>query len=106
MIIHRTCNTLAVMPPSDTAFIEALCDRFVLAQEATGLAKGKFASMVGLTSSQFTNISNYRNPPSHTAIWKAVREFGFTASWFYFGSRAGFQNQALADRLRELETRG
>jgi len=105
MIIHRTCNILADMPPNETAFIEALCDRFVLAQEASGLAKGKFAQVVGLTSSQFTNISNYRNPPSHSVIKKAVLELGFTVNWFYFGSRAGFEDQALADRLRDLEAR-
>lgn len=96
---------LASMSSSDTAFHEALCDRFVLAQEATGLAKGKFAQIVGLTSSQFTNISNYRNPPSHAVIRKAVKELGFTVNWFYFGSRAGFEDQALADRLRDLEAR-
>jgi len=96
---------IIVMPSNDTAFHEALCDRFRLAQEATGLSKSKFAHTVGLTASQFTNISNYRNPPSHVAIRNAVREFGFTASWFYFGSRAGFQDPTLADRLRVLEAR-
>jgi transcriptional regulator with XRE-family HTH domain len=96
---------IAGMPSSDTAFHEALCDRFRLAQEATGQSKGKFARAVGLTPSQFTNITNYRNPPSHVAIKNAVKEFGFTVAWFYFGSRAGFEDQALADRLRELESR-
>jgi hypothetical protein len=94
------------MTIQEPAFHEALCDRFVLAQEATGLPKGKFAERVGLTSPQFTNISRYRNPPSHEAIRKAVQEFGFTSDWFYFGSKAGFRDATLAERLGVLQDKG
>lgn len=99
MLFHVRCNILIAMENGDTAFIEALCDRFVLAQEATGLPKGKFAERVGLTGPQFTNISKYRNPPSHEAIRRAVEQFGFTSDWFYFGSRVGFRAPDLAERL-------
>ena len=105
MTIHEACNTIPGMSGGDTAFIEGMCDRFVLAQEATGLAKGQFARMVGLTNSQFTNISKYRNPSSHASIQKAVEQFGFTADWFLNGSKAGFRDPVLAGRLRDLEAR-
>jgi len=101
MKIHVRCNMFAAMP-NHTAFREALCDRLMLLQEASGLPKGKFAARVGLTAPKLTNISNYRNPPSHEVIRAAVREFGVTAEWFYFGSMIGFRDPDLAERLREL----
>lgn len=85
-------------------FREAMCDRFLLAQKATGLSKVEFGHRVGLTSSQITNIKTYRNAPSHEAINAALREFGFTADWFYVGSRVGFRDPTLADRLRAIES--
>jgi transcriptional regulator with XRE-family HTH domain len=81
-----------------------MCDRFMLAQEASGLPKGRFAARVGLTPSQLTNIARYRNPPNHEAIELASRELGLTTDWFYFGSRAGFREPRMADRLRDLES--
>ncbi len=93
------------MTDTDTRFREAMCDRFLLAQEATGLSAKQFGAQIGLSPSQMTNIKTYRNPPSHEAIRNVVREFGFTADWFYFGSRAGFRVDDLADRLRNLEAR-
>lgn len=105
MNFHNPCNNLAGMPTHEPALHEALSDRFGLAQEATLLSKSKFAKRVGLTASQFTNITRYRNPPSHEAIRAAVREFGFTADWFYFGSMIGFRDPSLADRLRELQAK-
>ena len=90
------------MSNSDVAFIEQLCDRFMLAQEATGLGKGAFGRRVGLTSPQMTNIKTYRNPPSHEAIRNACREFGFPVSWFYEGVTFGARDPALAERLRLL----
>jgi transcriptional regulator with XRE-family HTH domain len=105
MQIHAPWNSLPGMAITETAFQEALCDRFVLAWEATGLLKKDFAARVGITSQQFTNISRYRNPPSHDVIRRAVNEWGFTTDWFYFGSRIGFREPKLAERLRELESR-
>jgi len=61
------------MPACGTILLEQICDRFLLAQEATGLTKGAFARRVGLTPSQLTNISKYRNAPPHEAIEKAAR---------------------------------
>lgn len=92
------------MSEAAAAFREAICNRFLLAQEATGLSKGAFAVRVGLTAPQLSNIKKYRNPPPHEAIAAAVREFGFTADWFYVGSRAGFRDEKLAERLQALET--
>jgi transcriptional regulator with XRE-family HTH domain len=86
-----------------TILLEQICDRFLLAQEATGLTKGAFARRVGLTPSQLTNISKYRNAPPHEAIEKAAREFGITTDYLYFGTRSGFRDPKLADRLRDLE---
>lgn len=91
------------MSEPDAAIIEGLCQRFLLAQEASGLNKTAFAKVVGLNSQKMTNIKNYRNPPSHESIHRAVTEFGFTADWFYFGVRVGFRNPKLADRLRLAE---
>jgi transcriptional regulator with XRE-family HTH domain len=90
------------MPETNASFREALCNRFLLAQDATGLTAKQFGERVGLASPQMTNIKRYRNPPSHEAIRNAVREFGFTADWFYFGSKAGFRDAALAARLRDI----
>jgi transcriptional regulator with XRE-family HTH domain len=84
-------------------FIEGLCDRFILAQEATGLSRVAFGRRVGLTGPQVTNISRYRNPPSHEAIHAACREFGYTANWFYEGSRVGLLDTLIAERLRLRE---
>lgn len=68
------------------------------------MPKGKFAARIGLTGSQFTNIANYRNPPSHDVIRKAAQEFGIPTEWFYFNSMAGFRDEKLAERLRALES--
>ena len=92
------------MANGDTVFIEQLCDRFMLAQEATGLTKAAFARRVGLSSPQMTNIKTYRNPPSHEAIRNACREFGFPVSWFYEGTTFGARDPALAERLRLLSS--
>ena len=67
------------------------------------MTKGAFARRVGLTPSQLTNISKYRNAPPHEAIEKAAREFGITTDYLYFGTRSGFRDPKLADRLRDLE---
>jgi transcriptional regulator with XRE-family HTH domain len=88
---------------SDTEIREGLCNRFTLAQGATGLSKAEFAKRVGLTPSQLSNISRYRNPPSHEAIHRAIREFGFTSDWFYVGNKSGFRDPSLVQRLRETE---
>ncbi len=93
------------MADADVAIVEGLCDRFMLAQEATGLKKTAFARRVGLTSQQMSNIGSYRNPPPHEAIYRAVREFGFTADWFYVGTRGGFRDPGLGERLRIIESR-
>lgn len=88
-----------------TKFKEMLCDRFMIACEASLLPKNAFAKRVGLIPSQITNISNYRNPPSHDAIRAAIREFGFTANWFYEGDHVGFRDEALGRRVEALEAR-
>jgi transcriptional regulator with XRE-family HTH domain len=93
------------MSSNDTVFIEQLCDRFILAQEATGLTQAAFAQRVGLTSPQMTNIKKYRNPPSHEAIRNACREFGFPANWFYEGTKFGMLDPAIASRLKDLRAR-
>ena len=93
------------MTASATELQELLCNRFLVAQEATGLSRKDFAAAVGLKPPQLTNISRYRNPPSHLAIHKAIQEFGFTADWFYGGSRAGFRDVTLATRLREAQVK-
>ena len=100
---HGQCIRVPPMPMNAASLRESLCDRFMLAQDATGLSKGEFAAAVGLTPSQLTNIKRYRNPPSHEAIYRAVREFGFTADWFYEGTKSGFRDPTLADRLRAAE---
>lgn len=105
MQIRASAGNFTGMPPDATEFIEELCNRFVLAQEATGLSKSEFAARIGMTPQQFTNVSRYRNPPSHEAIRRAAREFGFTADWFYFGDRIRFRDPDLAERLRLLEGR-
>lgn len=94
---------IPIMDASNVEFLEKLCHRFMQAQEVTKLSKKDFGERVGLSSQQMTNISTYRNPPSHEAIRRAATEFGFTADWFYFGSRVGFRDPVLAERLRELE---
>lgn len=91
------------MSADAASLTEQLCDRFLLAQQASGLPKGAFARAVGMTPSQLTNIAKYRNRPPHDAIEQAARLFGFTADWFYFGSMAGFRDPTMAARLRNLE---
>lgn len=93
------------MSSNDTVFVEQLCDRFVLAQEATGLSKSAFAKRVGLSAPQMTNIGKYRNPPSHEAIRNACREFGFPPAWFYEGTKFGMLDPAIAARLKDLRAR-
>lgn len=102
MKIHMACNILSGMTTS-SALQEALCDKIMLLQEASLMPKGKFAVRIGLTGPKLTNISNYRNPPSHDVIRKAAQEFGVPTEWFYFGSMVGFRDEKLADRLRALE---
>jgi hypothetical protein len=86
----------------DVEFIEAMCDRFLAAQEATGLPKKEFAESVGLTASQLTNIRNYRNPPPHKAIALAAQTYGLTTDFFYSGNLGGMRDQSMAKRLREI----
>jgi transcriptional regulator with XRE-family HTH domain len=93
------------MTTNDIAFLEELCDRFMLAQTATGLTRTAFGKRVGLSVSQMTNISRHRNPPSHEAIKNACREFGFTPNYFYDGSRVGLLDALIAGRLRDMESR-
>jgi hypothetical protein len=88
----------------DDGFIEQLCDRFMLVQRASRLTRVAFGARVGLSGPQMTNISNRRNPPSHDAIATAAWEFGFTTDFLYFGSRVGFRDPAIAERLRVLAT--
>jgi|SRR6185437_2790590 len=103
--IHPWWRTLDGMSVQSSALKEALCDRLMLLQEASGVPKGKFAKSLGLTAPKLTNISNYRNPPSHDVIREAVRIYGVTTEWFYFGSMVGFRDTQLADRLRDLSPR-
>jgi transcriptional regulator with XRE-family HTH domain len=62
---------------------ETLCDRFIAVAEATGLTRIEFGKIVGLGSSQLSNIANYRNLPSHHAIYRAVEHFGIPVDYFY-----------------------
>ncbi len=89
----------------DIEFKELLCNRFILAQEATGLSKKDFAKRVGLTSQQLSNIKVYRNPPSALAIAKAVTEFGFTTDFFYMGTRAGMRDPLLSEKLNDAQAK-
>lgn len=82
-----------------------LCNRFVLAQKATGLNKKAFAECVGLTPSQFTNIARYRNPPSREAVARACAEFGFTTDFFYLGQRAGMHDPEMSEKIRKAQTK-
>jgi transcriptional regulator with XRE-family HTH domain len=100
MTFHIAWIRATGMKTPSVKLLDDLCDRFLLAQDATGLSKKEFAAAVGLTSSKLTNIKNYRNPPSHESIYRAMVEFGFTADWFYTGSRIGFRDPGLAARLR------
>jgi transcriptional regulator with XRE-family HTH domain len=84
---------------------ELLCDRFILAQEASGLNKSSFALRVGLSPPQLTNIARRRNPPSHIAIMRAVEEFGFKVDWFYGGHWSGVDNPALQPKLKAAQER-
>jgi len=86
----------------DVEFIEGLCDRFMVACQASGLGKAEFAASVGLTGPQLTNISRYRNPPPHKAIANAARIYGLTTDYFYLGAIGGMRDQSIADRIRKL----
>jgi ribosome-binding protein aMBF1 (putative translation factor) len=88
----------------DVEFIELMCDRFMAACEASGLSKQDFARTVGLTAQQLSNISVYRNPPSHKALAEAARAFGLTTDFFYSGNLGGMRDQTMADKLREILT--
>lgn len=89
----------------DVEFIEAMCDRFMAACEASGQLKQEFAHAVGLTAQQLTNISRYRNPPPHRAIFEAARVYGLTTDFFYTGNLGGMRDQTIAGRLRAVLTR-
>lgn len=84
---------------------ETICDRFILAQEVSGMNKTKFAHAVGLTSSQLSNIACYRNPPSHTAIKKAVELLGLSVDWIYGGAIPGLQNPEALGRIMAAQKR-
>lgn len=81
----------------------ARCNRFVLAQSASGFNQTAFAKRVGLTPSQFTNIKTYRNLPPRDAVVLACQEFGFTTDYFERDERAGFRDPKLAEKLRDAE---
>ena len=72
--------------------------------KASGIRKNKFALSVGLSGSQLTNISRFRNPPAHTAISKASRIYGVPVDFFYTESLAGVRDERLLDSLRTLIT--
>lgn len=86
----------------DVEFIEAMCDRFMAACEASGQPKKDFAAAVGLTAPQLTNISRYRNPPPHRAISEAARVYGLTTDFFYTGNLGGMRDRSIAARLRQI----
>lgn len=97
---HQDNGTVA--PMRDVEFIEEMCDRFMVAWEASGLSKQAFAESVGLTGSQLTNISRYRNPPPHKTLAEAARIYGLTTDFFYTGTLGGMRDQKMADRLRDV----
>src|ERR1700677_1168625 len=85
--IQEACGRLPAMSGMrDVEFIEAICQRFMAACEATGLKKKDFAASVGITGPQLTNIRNYRNPPPLKAITEAARVYGLTTDFFYTGN--------------------
>lgn len=86
----------------DTELREALCDRFMAVAEASGKQKQDFATSVGLTGPQLTNISRYRNPPPHKAIAAAAQAYGVTTDFFYTGNLGGMRDQDMADKLRKI----
>lgn len=84
---------------------ETICDRFLLAQDISGMNKGTFARAVGLTSSQLSNIASYRSPPSHSAIKKAVELLGLSIDWIYGGPIPGLQNPDALNRIIAAQKR-
>ncbi len=87
---------------TDVALKEDICNRFAELQVRSGMNKSAFAAALGLSPSQFTNIQNYRNLPSHTTIRKAMDLFGIPADYFYRGTLPGdTANPELANRLRQ-----
>lgn len=98
---HVPVVSYGVLP--DTVIVEKLCERFRLAADACTKTKREFANRVGLSSSQLSNLGNNRNPPPHTAIYKAWVEFGIPADYFYHGTKVGFRDPTVAKRLSELE---
>ncbi len=89
----------------DVEFKEALCDRFVLAQEASGLGKKAFAESVGLTAQQLSNIARYRNPPPPKAVNEACRVYGYTTDFFYRNEWGGMRDPTLPGRLHAAQER-
>jgi transcriptional regulator with XRE-family HTH domain len=98
------------MPESDATTIrKAIAERFRMAADASGLSKTEFADRLRLSSAILGNMAGKKarvTPPSHVAIYRAIQEFGFTADWFYQGSKVGFRDPKLARRLTEIEESG
>jgi transcriptional regulator with XRE-family HTH domain len=89
----------------DVELIEAMCNRFLAVCEATGQLKQDFAQSVGVSPQSLTNISNYRNPPSHFAIEAVSRLYGVTADFFYTGNLGGMRDETMATKLRKILAR-
>jgi hypothetical protein len=86
----------------DVELVEGLCDRLMVAWEASGLSKAEFAESIGLTGPKLSNIARYRNAPPHTAIAAAARTYGLTTDFFYTGNLGGMRDQNMADRIRRI----
>lgn len=100
------CNRLPLMGKlARVRERELLCNRFMVAQEATGLNKKDFGAAVGASPQTMSMIKAYSRQPSREVVQAAIREFGFTAEWFYLGQRGGIQDRELAEKLREAERR-
>lgn len=87
---------------AEIALKEEICNRFAELQVSSGMNKSAFAAALGLTPSQFTNIQNYRNLPSHATIKKAIDLWGLSADYFYRGTLppAVPSNPEIAAKLR------
>ncbi len=85
---------------------ELICDRFIMAQELSGLNKRRFAMAVGLSPSKLTNIAAHRNFPSHAAIQKAAAFVGnLDVNWFYGGPVPRDQSPEFMRKMADVMTR-
>jgi hypothetical protein len=94
---------MPAMTAADMAYREFLCDRVMLAWEASGVSKLRFARSIGISAPLLSNYAAYRSTPSHAVLSAICDNYGIPPGYFFQnGGKSHSANTPLVQRAMEL----